>query len=359
MIQKNAKMLLLTSLVTLLPIGAGLLLWDRLPEVFATHWGLDGQADGFGSLPFAVFAPPLTLLAVHWLCILVTAHDPKNQDRNGKPFRLVLWIIPVISNLCCAMMYALALGVSFSPVAVMSLALGVMFAAIGNYLPKCRQNYTIGIKVPWTFASEENWNATHHFGGRVWMIGGLVMLFTAFLPGALGITVMVIAVLILSFVPILYSYLYYRKQKQRGDNLTPLPKGNPKAGKIGLAFTAATLLFVGAMLFTGKINVCFGDTAFTIEASYYDDLTVAYDSIDSLEYRESNVDGIRNWGVGSFRLLLGHFENDEFGRYTRYTYYNPEACVVLNVNGKTLVLSGKDAEATRAVYEELLSRTGN
>ena len=65
----------------------------------------------------------------------------------------------------------------------------------------------------------------------------------------------------------------------------------------------------------------------------------------------------RVFGVGSFRLLLGSFENEEFGNYTRYTYYNPEACVVMKVNGKTLVLSGKDAEETQAIYSQLVERT--
>ena len=101
----------------------------------------------------------------------------------------------------------------------------------------------------------------------------------------------------------------------------------------------------------------FSDNYFTIKASYYDDLTVFYDRIESVEYRDGNVNGSRVFGVGSFRLLLGSFENQEFGNYTRYTYYNPEACVVLKVNGKTLVLSGKDAAETREIYETLLQKT--
>ena len=67
--------------------------------------------------------------------------------------------------------------------------------------------------------------------------------------------------------------------------------------------------------------------------------------------------GSRVFGVGSFRLLLGRFENEEFGNYTRYTYYNPEACIVMKVNGKTLVLSGKDAAETQGIYQQLLDRT--
>ena len=100
MIRKHKTELIVSSLVVLLPILAGMILWNRFPETIATHWGFDGQPDGYGSVPFAVFAPYLCLLAGHWLCFFVTAKDPHNQDRNWKPIRLVLWIMPVLSNVC-------------------------------------------------------------------------------------------------------------------------------------------------------------------------------------------------------------------------------------------------------------------
>ena len=336
--RNNKWKLLLSSLLILLPIPVGLLLWGQ----------------GTSTMPIAVFAPPLTFLAGQALCLWVIARDPGNKGRNRKPMDMLLWILPVLSNLCGVILYAQVLGLALSGQGIMVTALGLMFLVIGNYLPKCRQNHTMGIKVPWTFASEENWNATHRFAGRVWMIGGLVILLSAFLPGDAGILALISCVIALAVIPIVYSYLYYRRQIARGDTLTPLP--NSKATKGALLVTAVLLVFVAAMLFTGSIQVRFGDTAFTVEASYYDDLTVNYADISDLEYREGNVDGTRTWGVGSFRLLLGFFQNQEFGAYTRYTYYNPEACVVLTVNGKTLVLSGKNAEATKAIYQQLWER---
>lgn len=340
MLRNNKWKLLLSSLAILLPIPVGLLLWNR----------------GASAMPIAVFAPPLTFLAAQALCVWVIVRDPGNKGRNRKPIGMLLWILPVLSNLCGVILYAQMLGLELSGQGIMVMALGLMFLVIGNYLPKCRQNHTLGIKVPWTFASKENWNATHRFAGRVWMIGGLVILLSAFLPEESGIAILIAGVFLLAFLPILYSWRYFRKQKARGDVLTPLP--NSKATKGALLVTAVLLVFVAAMLFTGGIQVRFRDTAFTVEASYYDDLTVPYDTVESIEYRDGNVDGTRTWGVGSFRLLLGFFQNQEFGAYTRYTYYHPEACVVLTVKGKTLVLSGKDAQETKAIYQQLLEHVG-
>ena len=99
--------------------------------------------------------------------------------------------------------------------------------------------------------------------------------------------------------------------------------------------------------------------SFTVEASYYEDLTVNYDEIQAIDYREGNVDGIRLFGLGSFRLLLGTFQNEEFGKYTRYTYYRPESCVILTVNDRALVLSGRDRQESQAIYDALVQRVGD
>ena len=364
MLKQHKRTLIVTSLVTLLPILVGLLLWDRLGERMITHWGFDGQPDGVSSRAFAVFALPLIMLAAHWLCVGLTTLDHKNAQRNPKPFRLLLWVIPITSNLCCGMMYTLALGLPVSPVILMNGFLGILFIAIGNYLPKCRQNRTMGIKLPWTFRSEENWNATHRFGGRVWVIGGVAILFCALLPGEWDIGVTVVAIFVLALIPTVYSYLYYRRQLRRGDTFAPMAQSEKekkfsKAFSIGtLIFMPLLLIFLWVVLFTGHVEVSFSEDYFSVDASFYDDLVVYYDRVESVSYHDGNIPGTRTFGVGSLHLLLGQFENEQLGPYTRYTYYNPDSCVLLYVNGKPLVLSGKDATETQSIYQQLLARIG-
>ena len=241
-----------------------------------------------------------------------------------------------------------------APLFTLGTGLGLMFAAIGNYLPKCRPNRTVGIRISWTLGSEENWIATHRFAGKVWVIGGLIIVLAALLPEVPRIIVTVLAVAALSILPIAYSYRYHRIHGTKSE-----PDPLSKKISVGvLIFTAVIVVFVAVMLFTGNLHYRFDSDSFTVEASYFDDLTVKYDAIDGIEYREGNVDGTRTFGVGSFRLLLGTFENAEFGTYTRYTYYRPEACVILSVNGKTLVLSGSSADSTRTLYDTLVAKTG-
>ncbi len=208
MIKRNIKRLILTSIIMLIPMAVGLLLWNRLPELVPSHWGIDGQVDSWSSKAFAVFGFPGLLLAIHWVCVLVSSADPGNKNYHPKMLTLVLWICPVLSLVLSTLVYATALGYGLKVEIIMPILVGLMFIIVGNLLPKCRRSYTLGIKLPWTLASEENWNKTHRLGGKIWVIGGVFTMATAFL----GNFWLLLAVLVVMVgVPTVYSYWYYQK----------------------------------------------------------------------------------------------------------------------------------------------------
>ena len=208
MIKKNLKTLIITSIVILLPILAGVFLWDKLPEQIPTHWNANGEVDGWSSKAFAVFGLPCIMLALQWLCALGTAADPKKANHPPKILHLVLWIIPVISVLLFALTYVAAFGKEVRMELVMPLLVGLVLTIVGNYLPKCKQNYTIGIKIPWTLNSEENWNRTHRFAGRLWVVCGLALMLTGFFG---GFWVFLPIVIVMVAAPVVYSYSLHRK----------------------------------------------------------------------------------------------------------------------------------------------------
>ena len=208
MIKKNLNILIITSIVILLPVLAGVVLWDTLPEQIPTHWNAAGEIDGWSSKPFAIFGLPLMMLAMHWLCVLGTSADPKKANHSDKLIHLVLWIIPIISVVLFVLTYVVALGTEVRMEMVMPLLVGFVLTVVGNYLPKCKQSYTIGIKIPWTLHSEENWNRTHRFAGRLWLVCGLGIMLTAFVG---GFWLFLPIVLVMVLAPCFYSYLLHRK----------------------------------------------------------------------------------------------------------------------------------------------------
>ena len=212
MIRKNKWKLIISSVIILIPIVAGLLIWNDLPEQIAVHWGADGEPDGWSGKSFAVFGIPLILLALHWVCIFFTAHDPKNKEQSSKVFNMVLWITPIISLIVCSCSYAFALGNDINIDMIVCVIIGITFVIVGNYMPKCKQNYTIGIKIPWTLQNEENWNKTHRFAGRLWVFGGLLLLASLLIPVDNILFLVLPVTFFIALVPIIYSYVYYRKQ---------------------------------------------------------------------------------------------------------------------------------------------------
>lgn len=208
---KNKKLLIITSLVTLLPMLVGILLWNRLPEQMPVHWNSAGEIDGWESKTFAVFGLTGFIFICQWICILASSADPKNKNQGSKPINLVLWICPVTSVLVNAFIYAASMGIDLRIEQIMPVIVGLMFVLVGNYLPKCKQNYTIGIKIPWTLNNEENWNQTHRMAGRLWVFGGVLLMLSVFLPNEFMVAVMLIVLVVMAAVPMIYSYWYYKK----------------------------------------------------------------------------------------------------------------------------------------------------
>lgn len=354
MLKKNYIKTIISCLLTLSPIAFGLAVWDKLPEVMPTHWGISGEADGFSSRTFAVFVFPIILLALNLLCIITGAFDKKNRHTKANNIRYFL--VPCISVFTGAMTYSAAFEKTWNFFAVIPLILGLLFAIMGNLMPKVRQNSTLGFKFKWTLQSEDNWNATHRFGGKVMVIAGLLVMLTAFLPTVTMLITTLIVLLSALIISVVYSYLYFKKELKNGKadfNLI-----NPKGNKIGLIITLiiVPLILIGIafVMFTGNITITYADDSFTVDSNYYDPLTINYLDIDTVEVYENVEIGDKEFGFNSAKLSIGKFKNDQLGSHTRYTYNNCDTFVVIISDGKTLVINDKDDDSTREIYLKIL-----
>ena len=232
----------------------GLFIWNFLPDQIVTHWNFNGEADGWSGKGFTVFGLPMILFVAHWICVIFTSFDSKNKEQNRKVSSMVLWIMPVISLLMCSLTYAVALGYEINIGVWVRILFGLMFLVLGNYMPKCKQNHTIGIRVKWTLHNEENWNKTHRFAGRLWVVGGVFVLATLFIPLDSFVYTFFLLVLVMAFGPIIYSYMYYKKQEKEGKvnakdvELTPSEKKTTK-----ISVVVGILIFIFAI--TLVINI--------------------------------------------------------------------------------------------------------
>lgn len=111
-------------------------------------------------------------------CILVTVifYDNRNRQQSSKVIGMVIWMIPVTALIYNGMARLISMDADSENLfmAVIYFGTGLLFMIIGNYLPKVKQNNTIGIRVVWTLQDEENWSATHRFSGKLWVASGVL-----------------------------------------------------------------------------------------------------------------------------------------------------------------------------------------
>lgn len=359
---KNKKYWLLTSLVTLLPVLFGLLLWEKLPDYLPTHFGMDGSADGWGSKGFAVFGLPALFLVFHWIIYLVSRLDKQNRGHNEKVLDLIGLIFPAMSVVFSVVMYNAGLGLEIRMDRVLTPLLGVFFLLVGNWLPKIRQNSTLGIKLKWTLYNEENWNKTHRIGGYTWVLCGLLFCIMGFLPTMAAVWLLPLIFVLMIGVPTVYSWRLAKKQMAEGtyteSGVHKKLNQHPAMKRISIVMVTLILIGTAVLMFTGEIESSVTDTDLIIEASFYDDLTVSLDTIDSVEYRETIPEGVREFGWGSARLVMGTCSSGEFGLHTRYTYLGCESCIVLHSGEDVLILNAKDEATTKALYEAIMQEVG-
>ena len=130
MSSKNKRTLILTSIVILLPILIGILLWNKLPDSMATHFNFDNAADGYREKWFAVIMTPFILLALHLIMAMIIAADPRKKNISSKVYGITIWIIPATSLALAIVIYPYNLGIHFN----ISLFIGD-FVVSGGELP--------------------------------------------------------------------------------------------------------------------------------------------------------------------------------------------------------------------------------
>ena len=206
----NKKQLILTSFVIVLPALIGAFFWKALPEQIPTHFGIDGQSDGYSSKLFTLVAFPILFVLFQIIALASLERVSVKVTVPAKMRKLYAWIVPALSFIVQGSIYANALGWVKSSPTLVTAFLGIIFIILGNYLPKTHRNHTIGIRIPWTLSDDKNWHKTHRMAGKLWVLGGLLILLESFVQVAMPY-VMGVVIAIMIIAPMIYSFLLSRK----------------------------------------------------------------------------------------------------------------------------------------------------
>lgn len=214
-IRSNPIMLIILLVVCAVAVYA----YVKLPadERYPVHWNISGQPDRYGSKLEAVSIGPIVSILIYVLAVVLPALDPKrrNYERFKREYLLLMQAIMGILAMIYIITIMAAFGRQVNIVLWINAMVGVLFVILGNYMGRIKQNWYMGIKTPWTLSDERVWNKTHRFGGRIFVILGILFIFNALLGFITNWIVFLILLLGLTFSPVVYSYILFRKLESR------------------------------------------------------------------------------------------------------------------------------------------------
>lgn len=212
-----------------LTLMAGVMIWayQTLPEGrIPLHWNIHNEVDRWGTRTEALWSlaiMPIVTLFVCALLAVVPSIDPRkaNLEKSAKVYGIA-WIstLVLLVGVHAGVAYMTISGVTGEAlgketvvpfVRLVIAATGILFVVIGNYLPKTRPNWFLGIRTPWTLSSNDTWEKTHRVGGRLFMLMGLATILAAFIFNGLTLALLPAALSVgTALVCVVYSYIVWR-----------------------------------------------------------------------------------------------------------------------------------------------------
>lgn len=200
--------------ITLLTLLAWLIALPHLPATMPIHWGANGEADGFATKINAMILTVGIMVLIYFVIAFVPRIDPRKENYKyfSKTYNILLNAVLLLFFFVNMSTILQGLGYNVPMSYIAPIMAGLVFIIIGNYLQRVRSNYFMGIRTPWTLSNENVWKKTHRLSGKIFFIGGLLILISVFLPDGYKSVIMWGSIVLCVAIPYLYSYLAYKKE---------------------------------------------------------------------------------------------------------------------------------------------------
>ena len=207
----------LVGLMIIAPLIYGAIIYPQLPSRIPTHFNIEGKADAWGG-PSSIFIGPGIMGAVSIFAYILMSNlktfDPKKYDEANDTLysNFAVLTVAFLSALSTIIIYSSTHADEINVGKLILPLIGLSFAGLGWYMPKFKQNYFVGFKLPWTLENETNWNETHKVAGKLWIYGGLFQAVVTFiLPMKFGMIAFMLAIAVMVIIPSVFSYRLFKK----------------------------------------------------------------------------------------------------------------------------------------------------
>lgn len=200
--------------ITLLTLVAWIIALPHLPATMPIHWGANGEADGFATKINAMILTVGIMVLIYFVIAFVPRIDPRKENYKyfSKTYNILLNAVLLLFFFVNMSTILQGLGYNVPMSYIAPIMAGLVFIIIGNYLQRVRSNYFMGIRTPWTLSNENVWKKTHRLSGKIFFIGGLLILISALLPDGYKSVIMWGSIVLCVAIPYLYSYVAYKKE---------------------------------------------------------------------------------------------------------------------------------------------------
>ncbi len=192
-------------------IGVAAYLYPDLPDQIPTHWNIKGEVDDYTAKPWGVAIMPLGAIFVFVVMRLIPIISPKGFRTDNFMDVVNVFTVAIVGFMSGVAVLVLleANGQDVRINEMIFAGVGLMFIVLGNYMGKVRKNFFIGIRTPWTLASDEVWSRTHRLGGKVFVLIGIFMMLNSFVR--FPVQWLIASIVVVALVPVIYSYVIYRR----------------------------------------------------------------------------------------------------------------------------------------------------
>lgn len=188
-------------------------IWTTLSDKVPMHWNVNGEIDRYGSKNELLLLSIGLPLVIYILLTFIQKIDPKNNlDKMGNKFNRIKWIITIfVVALSCIIIYTSKQGTELKT-NLIPIILGIFFLVLGNYFKTIKPNYFMGIRTAWTLENEVVWKKTHEFAGKLWFVGGIIIVLSSLvLDIKMSLVFLITVTAIITIIPIGYSYKLHNK----------------------------------------------------------------------------------------------------------------------------------------------------
>lgn len=212
----NRKFEWISILLIAATVAAGGYFYTVFPDQIPTHFDVNGMPDQYSGKAFAAFFLPALITGIYLLLTFLPMIDPKKEryrefSRTYQVFRFI-FVIYLSGIYFASSLYALGYPVNIADIS--TAGIGIMFIVLGNFMPKIKPTWFVGIRTPWTLSDEDIWRQTHRVGGKLFAGSGLVLLLSLAFPSPWRFALLMVIVAAILLFSVGYSFYLWRKKQQ-------------------------------------------------------------------------------------------------------------------------------------------------